>query len=151
LGSLRNFFTNPGYSDPSYLMSIGYQPGQGTGSLWPDNVFHGGAFMSPPGATNLLGLGAGPGGSIGDILAPVAWNQLKRGQIPQIGVPNPQEAAAMMKALASNRPYSWMAPPTMVSMANVRAAQPFLRSFRGTPTGGVGNLAGAGRPFTSTQ
>lgn len=39
-----NFASGGGYYDPSYLRSIGYEPGQGTGSLWPGGGPTGGAF-----------------------------------------------------------------------------------------------------------
>ncbi len=32
---INNIMNNPGYSSPDYLRSIGYQPGQGRGSLFP--------------------------------------------------------------------------------------------------------------------
>lgn len=43
-GIANNIMNDPGWSSPDYLRSMGYQPGQGTGSLWPgtgSNTFGG--------------------------------------------------------------------------------------------------------------
>jgi hypothetical protein len=64
---IRTAIETPGYSSPEYLRSIGYQPGQGTESLWPG---------APTGATEgsggIGGAGvAGQGGSFyGGLYAP---------------------------------------------------------------------------------
>jgi hypothetical protein len=87
-----------------------------------------------PGAN--IGLNTYGGGSVGDIFAPQALAQLRAGKVPIIGMPNPEEAASMMKGFQNYRPYAWEAPPTMVGPANVAAAQPFLSGF---------NLSGVGQ------
>ena len=73
-----------GYYDPQYLRSIGYEPGQGTGSLWPGVPQggyggyglggQGGSFFGQlagvrggPLAGSFAGLGAGGGGNIGSM------------------------------------------------------------------------------------
>lgn len=59
--SLTNFFTNPGYSSPAYLGSIGYQPGGGTGSLLPPQT-----GLPIPGNASPGAVGAGFGPLPGD-------------------------------------------------------------------------------------
>jgi hypothetical protein len=79
--ALANLIRQPGYSSPAYLRSIGYQPGQGTGSLWPggpgrfgDVVTAGdvsgggqspGDFQSVVGGPNVIPMTGGVGGAGG--------------------------------------------------------------------------------------
>lgn len=72
--SLSNFFTQPGYSSPQYLQSIGYQGGFPT-----SNVFQGGAFWSPPGGIPIGSLGGGTGGGS---LLPWEVGGIRTGQGP---------------------------------------------------------------------
>lgn len=51
----NNLANDPGYSSPSYLTSIGYTPGQGTGSLLPPEGFAGARGGPLPGGTAGLG------------------------------------------------------------------------------------------------
>jgi hypothetical protein len=72
-GIFNNIMNDPGYSSPGYLQSIGYRPGQGTGSMWPggsegygsDNPFSPEFSLTPgPMQGGFIGGVGGQGGTL---------------------------------------------------------------------------------------
>ena len=61
---IRNAIETPGYSSPDYLRSIGYEPGQGTDSLWPGAPT--GPTDNPPDSITQSSGGLGGGGVGGE-------------------------------------------------------------------------------------
>jgi hypothetical protein len=83
--SLGNFFSQPGYSSPDYLRSIGYTPGQGAESLWPggpggfrENVATGGEspgdYYRVANGPNVIPFTGGVGGAGGSFFGGTAGN-----------------------------------------------------------------------------
>ena len=58
---------NPGYSDPAYLRSMGYGPGQGTGSLWPGATGNWGYNQDNPDSPQYDPMGPAAGGFSGGV------------------------------------------------------------------------------------
>jgi hypothetical protein len=131
-----------GYSSPDYLRGIGYDPGQGTGSLWPGTPSGGyggygvggagGSFFGQlsgvrggPLGGAFQGLGSGGGGSVSGgaeaALASTMLQNLRRGQGTPIGYSSPALAGAFMGIPGA----------TMVGPQNYLGAMQMLRGVPG--------------------
>jgi hypothetical protein len=158
-----------GNFSPQYLRSIGYEPGQGTDSLWPGGgssagprdvgaygVGGGGGsfFHDLPGvrggplAGSFAGLGAGSGGTIsgsaGNALAGLlARNMLRTGQIQNPAVPNQAASDYFYKAFMNSPVLRNWGPVVQVHAGDPVGAANLaaLRNFGGA-TSTQGNYAG---------